>query len=211
MNTRFDEDNNLYSEGNEIHYRIYQTGTTATVFTWYFRLFLHRSKAIITEYKAAVAKAKPPKSLKEATSPKASIERPPKSPPKPRPTPKYADPKMASIVAIVVRGALSLTKVITDISNNVVQKGLATSKAKKGSALVNSANPNMRAAYNKRANETIFLCPKVWISNLENIVIGNPAKVPTAKKRGERSLVNELTLSIKTGFVRFAKKGEKIM
>ena len=97
-------------------------------------------------------------------------------------------------MAIVVRGALSLTKVITEISNNVVQKGLATSKAKKGSALVNSANPNMRAAYNMRANETIFLCPKVWISNLENIVIGNPAKVPTAKKEGKGAwLLNELT------------------
>ena len=89
-----------------IHYKNYQTETTATVFTWYFRLFLHRSKAIITEYKAAVAKAKPPKSLKEATSPKASIERPPKSPPKPRPTPKYADPKIAykNVIISIIEG-----------------------------------------------------------------------------------------------------------
>ena len=42
---------------------------------------------------------------------------------------------MASIVAIVVKGALSLTKVITEISKRVVQNGLATSKIRNGSAL----------------------------------------------------------------------------
>ena len=73
--------------------------------------------------------------LKEVTSPKASIESPPNKPPRPLPTPKQLEPKMASIVAIVVKGALSLTKVITEISKRVVQNGLATSKIRNGSAL----------------------------------------------------------------------------
>ena len=69
-------------------------------------------------------------------------------------------------------------------STYVFWKGL-----KRERDLLNWANPNIRMAYNKRAMVTIFLWPKVWISNLENMVIGNPAKVPTARDIPMRNLV----------------------
>ena len=71
--------------------------------------------------------------LKVCSEPRDSSARPPRSPPSPRPAPKYSAPKTASTVEVIVIGETSLTNANTAIMKSVVQKGFRTSRARHNS------------------------------------------------------------------------------
>ena len=60
-------------------------------------------------------------------TPSSSIAKPPIRPPMPRPTPKYAAPKMHSTVAAVDIGDVFLMKEKTAMRRKVVQNGFSAS------------------------------------------------------------------------------------